>query len=202
MMELVRRVALIVRPTQYYVDWANTIGGRAPGMSLLEARADPSVYLVNAVPEYVLRDERYLLEIFENELEAWTSDETRWPQERTTGLFHAWFEVALADQLWDLDEQDSMFEDEVPGECGWCRRPLGDGDPVVTITLVRPPDAAHLSPGRLELPMGGRVVSAMVPVRDSESGRLGAGALILLCGHDCASRVRLALGQHRHASNS
>jgi hypothetical protein len=110
--------------------------------------------------------------------------------------------VTTADQLWDLDEQDSMFHDEVPGECAWCRKALGEGDPIVTITIVRSAEAPRLAPGPVELPVAGRVLSAMVPVRDSESGRLGAGALILLCSEQCAARVRRALSQHRQACNS
>jgi hypothetical protein len=201
-MEAVRRVALIVRPKQPYVDWANSVDGSASPLALKEARAHPSIYLVNAEPEEVLQIERYVEEIFEAELEAWTDDETRWPPDRTSLLFYLWFDVITANQLWDLDEQDSMFDDELPGECAWCRKSLGDGDSVVTVTIVRSPDIPVLQSGPVELPIGGRVLSAMVPVRDSESGRLGAGALILLCSDDCASLVRRALGQHRHACNS
>jgi hypothetical protein len=201
-MEAVRRVALIVRPTRQYVDWANTVDGSSSSLSIEEARAHPSVYLVNAGEDDVLYDDRYLLEIFEAELEAWTADESQWPADRDSSTFHRWFDVTTADQLWDLDEQDSMFHDEVPGECAWCRRALGEGDPIVTITIVRSPDAPLLQPGPMELAVGGRVIAATVPVRDSESGRLGAGALILLCSEACAARVRLALGRRRHATNS
>src|SRR5262245_25554622 len=161
-MEAVRRVALIVRPKQHYVDWANNIEGSSSTLTLEEARADPSIYLVNAKRDEVFQVERYVLEIFETELEAWTADETQWPQDRTSLLFYLWFDVVIADQLWDLDEQDSMFDDEVPGECAWCRKPLGDGDAVVTVTIVRSPEAPILQPGPVELPIGGRVVSAMV----------------------------------------
>ena len=136
-MEPVRRVALIVRPKRHYVDWANAIDGSSPGVSLHEARAHPSIYLVTGDPDHATCEERYLIEIFEAELEAWTTDESQWPEDRTGVLFHEWFDVTTADQLWDLDEQDSMFDDEVPGECAWCRRSLGEGDPIVTITLVR-----------------------------------------------------------------
>jgi hypothetical protein len=195
-------VALIVRPKRPYVEWANRVDSASTHLSLEEARAHPSIYLVNAGAEQVFEDERYLLEIFEAELEAWTTDEARWPEDRTALMFHLWFDVMTADQLWDLDEQDSMFHDEVPGECAWCRKGLGAGDPIVTITIIRSVEAPRLPPGPVELPVAGRVLSAMVPVRDSESGRLGAGALILLCSEECAARVRMALGQHRQACNS
>src|SRR6185436_19561087 len=115
----------------------------------------------------------------------------------TARLFHSWFEVAAADSIWDLDGRDAMFHDEVSGECGWCGRQLGDGDFVVTITLVRAPGSPVFPSGPLELPAAGRTISAIVPRPDSESGRLGAGALILLCGHGCATNVRTALGLGR-----
>lgn len=196
-MESVQRVALIVRPTQQYVDWVNNLHQPGPRLTMAEARAHPSIYLVNTVPEHALEDDRYATEIFESELEAWTTDETMWPADRSVRAFHDWFEVALADQIWDLDEQDAMFYDEVAGECGWCGRPLGDGDSVVTITLVRAPGGPQFPPGPLSLPAAGRTISATVPVRDSESGRQGAGALILLCGQECASKVRSALRLRR-----
>lgn len=196
-MEVLQRIAFIIRPTEHYVEWANRVDELGPRLSLEEARAHPSIYLVNARPEHALEDERYALEILENELEAWTTDEAKWPKDRTALLFHAWFEVAMADQLWDVDDQDPMFDDEVPDECGWCGQPLGEGDAVVTITLVRSPDGPRFRPGPLSLPVAGRVISAMVPVRDSVSGRHGAGALILLCSEECATKVRAALGLPR-----
>jgi len=195
-MESVQRLALIVRPTRRYVDWANSLD-HGPRLSLSEARARPSVYLVNAVTADALSEDRYALPIFEAELESCTADESKWPANRTARLFHSWFEVAAADSIWDLDGRDAMFHDEVSGECGWCGRQLGDGDFVVTVTLVRAPGAPVPAPGPLELPAPDRTISAIVPLPDSESGRLGAGALILLCSHDCASNVRAALGLGR-----
>ena len=196
-MESVQRLAFIVRPTRRYVDWANSIDREAPRLSLTEARARPSVYLVNAVTADALGEDRYALPIFEAELESCTADETKWPANRTARLFHSWFEVAPASSIWDLDDREAMFHDEVSGECGWCGRQLGDGDFVVTITLVRAPGTPIHPAGPLDLPAPDRTIPAIVPLPDSESGRLGAGALILLCGHDCAASVRGALGLGR-----
>ena len=198
-MECVQRLALIVRPTRRFVDWANSVDFRRPRLSLDDARARPSVYLVNAVSADALDDDRHALPIFESELESWTADESKWPLNRTARLFHAWFEVATAGDIWDLDGRDAMFHDVVSGECGWCGRQLGDGDFVVTITLVRAPGTPVLPAGPLDLPVEGRVISAIVPVPDSESGRLGAGAVILLCSQDCTAKAREALGLGRQA---
>jgi len=196
-MECVQRLALIVRPTRRYVEWANSIDLRRPRLSLTEARAHPSIYLVNAVTDDLLEDDRNALMIFESELESWTSDESKWPANRTARLFRSWFEVATSPQIWDLDDRDAMFHDEVSGECGWCGRQLEDGDFVVTITLVRAPGSPVVPAGPLDLPAADRTISAIVPVPDSESGRLGAGALILLCSQECTSSVRAALGLGR-----
>jgi len=196
-MESVQRLAIIVRPTRRYVEWANSLDVHRPPLTLSEARARPSVYLMNAITADVLDEDTYAVQIFEAELESCTADESKWPANRTARLFRSWFEVAPADSIRDLDDRDAMFHDEVSGECGWCGRELGDGDFVVTITLVRAPGAPVCPAGPLDLPAAGRTIPAIVPLPDSESGRLGAGALILLCSHACAANVRSALGLGR-----
>ena len=152
---------------------------------------------MNALSDEALDDDRYAMQIFEAELGNRTADESKWPANRSAELFRAWFEVATADRVWDLDDRDAMFHDEVAGECGWCGRQLDDGDFVVTITLVRAPGSEVFPSGPLSLPAPGRTISAMVPLPDSEAGRQGAGALILLCSHGCASNASAALGLGR-----
>jgi hypothetical protein len=195
-MDCVRRLGIIVRPTRQYVDWANALPQPSPRISLAAARANPSIYLVSTTPDRAF-GERYLLEIFENELEARTSDESLWPCERTPHVFQEWFEVALADQVWDVDDGEAMFGDEVPGACGWCGRALEDGASVVTITLVRAPGAPLLEPGALTVSVGARSIPATVPLSEPEAVVGGAGAIILLCSEECAAALRSAMSGDR-----
>ena len=45
----INRAALIVRPKQPYVDWANSVDDEGPRAILQELRTDPSIYLVEII---------------------------------------------------------------------------------------------------------------------------------------------------------
>ncbi len=45
----INRAALIVRPKQHYVKWANSVDDDAPRADLEELRASPSIYLVESI---------------------------------------------------------------------------------------------------------------------------------------------------------
>ncbi len=45
----INRAALIVRPQQPYVDWANSVDDDGARAILEEARTDPSIYLVEII---------------------------------------------------------------------------------------------------------------------------------------------------------
>ncbi len=45
----INRAALIVRPKQPYVDWANSVDDDGPRAILQQLRTDPSIYLVEII---------------------------------------------------------------------------------------------------------------------------------------------------------
>ena len=45
----INRAALIVRPKQPYVDWANSVDDDGPRAILQRLRTDPSIYLVETI---------------------------------------------------------------------------------------------------------------------------------------------------------
>ena len=191
-MEVVHRVALVVRPKLGFVEWAKAID--ALGSRSAAAAGPASVYLIDGAGPHALKNDRYAVEILEHELGAWTSDVTLWPEGRTPGLFHDWFDVALVDQLWDLDEHERLVGDQVAGACAWCCRPLIEGDSVLTVRLIQAPNVPCFPPGPLALEIEGRTIPAMVPVRQSEEGQRRAGVLVLVCSGGCASKVSEGMG--------
>lgn len=99
---MLNRCALIVRPAQPYIDWANGLDE-----SGVEYQDDDerTVYLL---PEFGDADEAEEVvklvfeEVFERELFAWHTDEDAWPKNRTWAMFNAWFTVEVHTMIEDL----------------------------------------------------------------------------------------------------
>lgn len=99
---MINRGAIIVRPKQPYIDWADQLDDA----DLLPSReGEKTVYLV---PEY--DDDMEAMEIlskcydiiFEAELEGWHTDESAWPKNRTFSMFREWFEFEFHSVVEDL----------------------------------------------------------------------------------------------------
>ena len=93
-----------MRAKQPYVHWANAMDDDGPRASLVDSRAIPTIYLVNELEGadlYELVDEWYWEQIFAEELEAWMTDASTWPQQRSADMFHEWFEVELVTMVLD-----------------------------------------------------------------------------------------------------
>ncbi len=99
---MLNRSAIVVRPRPPFVAWLNGVENDPVDE---ESLRDHTVYLI---PEFDSQSayERTLNEvwqlIFENELEAWYTDENLWPQNRTLSLFEAWFSVEVHEVVEDL----------------------------------------------------------------------------------------------------
>lgn len=101
----INRAALVVRPRQAYLDWASSLDDEAPEHAKALANR-VSVYLLGEDPEAVAETaplENYFEEIFELELEAWSTDEDEWPKQRTLKMFHEWFEAVGESIVTDLE---------------------------------------------------------------------------------------------------
>ncbi len=84
MLPMVNRVALIVRPREPYAAWANAVDDDAE-YDLAVHRNEPEVFLlpVWAADDLAAAIAEHWNAIFEQELEAWCTDETAWPRKRT-----------------------------------------------------------------------------------------------------------------------
>jgi hypothetical protein len=119
-MILLDRMALIVRPKRRFVDWVNGLGTATPKLTIEEARTNPTVYLVTGVGDQdgraPLSDivDAYADEIFESELEGWSSDESAWPQNRSPHTFRQFFDAEMAEIVEDADEDEPLVADLDP----------------------------------------------------------------------------------------
>jgi hypothetical protein len=215
------RLALIVRPKRKYIEWANRLEEEAP-LTLEEARARPGLYLVAVPPEEVVENEsgivdEFALEIFEDQLCAWTQEEANWPVNRTPHVFRDWFDVEIVEMIHDLDDGCSVYdsdefdedadeyvdedalddlEDQIPGECAWCGAPFDDDDSVLMLPLQLQ-ERPDLEPGRLDWPVGDRFVTALAPTPGSPAKQAGADVLFALCSEECRQALIEAIEKEK-----
>ena len=209
-MEPLNRAALIVRPKRRYKEWADSVatGDEDPIFDLDEQRLAPTVFLVAPPTEYHLEDlvDEYATEIFEAMLEQWHLDEADWPVNRSAHVFRDWFDATLSDWVSDLDPDEPLDLDleardeaeliealrgnpEATLTCAWCAREVGPDDPITTLTL-KGPRQPQAEPAVIELSVADRVCRAVVPSDESEWGRQGVAAFLILCSDDCGGAPR------------
>jgi hypothetical protein len=109
----INRVALIVRPKQPYIDWANGLEESGPKLSLERPNQEYTIYLVEELdldldPGPALQ--RHHSSIFEQELAGWHRDPSAWPQNRNLRTFLDWFDVEMHSMVVDLAEIPLEFE--------------------------------------------------------------------------------------------
>ena len=103
----INRHAVVVRPTEVFIEWARHTPDEAPEEQLDHIKQEPTIYLV---PESDNMDgpKRYLRRsydrIFQNELDAWCTDLSTWPQNRSYAEFKRWFNVEICSMVMDLDD--------------------------------------------------------------------------------------------------
>jgi hypothetical protein len=133
-MSEINRSLLVVKPKQPLLDWAHSADLDA-GAPLEEVRDDTSAYLI---PEFEFRADRmkilaWCLDfVFEEELNAWSIDETTWPKRRDMDTFLEWFDVEFHSIVFDLspdlpleyadyddiEDDENGDEDDEPGSNG------------------------------------------------------------------------------------
>jgi hypothetical protein len=163
----------------------------------------------------------YALEIFEDQLWNWMTEEEDWPANRTPHVFRDWFDVEIVEAVQDLDDaeplrdvedfedvdfedededeayedevdEDGEYADEIPSECAWCGRPFDEDRGVVTLPLHLQ-GGPEIEPGRFEWPLGDRLVPALVSTPDSAAKQAGADIVFALCSEGCSEALRVAL---------
>ena len=108
---MINRAVLIVRPKQPFLDWA----GGLDDSGLLPDVEGESVYLI---PEFDGPDdadfiiEQVYLEVFENELYGWHTDESAWPENRDLETFRDWFTIELHSVVEDLCDYEIVDDDD------------------------------------------------------------------------------------------
>ena len=107
------RSAFLVRFREPYLEWGSSIDSEAPS-HLQSYKDNVSVFLVSEDPKGVNESaplKGYYEKIFENELETWCPDDSRWPQKRTFKMFNEWFNITVQGIVTDLENRPLEAED-------------------------------------------------------------------------------------------
>ena len=109
-MRVPNRSALVVRPREPYIRWAEHLHGGMPSVSI---RSRVAVYLLDEPP---VREEGpfldyFLREIFKFELVASWPDKADWPEDRSAEAFRTWFDVSTELIPVDLGRLPIVVED-------------------------------------------------------------------------------------------
>lgn len=99
------RTALVIRPKQPYIDWANSLEEDGPKLSLRKQDQEYTIYLVEEFnsdldPGPALQ--KHYSSIFEQELAGWHRDPSAWPGKRSLRTFMEWFDVEMHSMVVDL----------------------------------------------------------------------------------------------------
>lgn len=108
-MYFVDRSAVVLKPTESFLNWLKQSDDNLPDLTLSQLRANCSVFLVPEFdePEQAVAylSERYQ-EIFAAELAGWTIDETAWPKDMGLEAFWNFFELEVNDTVLDMVDTD------------------------------------------------------------------------------------------------
>ncbi|MEO0348595.1 MAG: hypothetical protein AAF282_00940 [Cyanobacteria bacterium P01_A01_bin.15] len=99
---MINRDAVIVRPKQPYINWASQLDN---SNVTPDQNDEPTIYLI---PEYTDNSSAWTIleqiynSIFDAELQAWHTETSDWPANRTFEMFRDWFDVVFISEILDL----------------------------------------------------------------------------------------------------
>ena len=95
----------MVKPRQPFLDWLHKADPTSLGLTLGDLEQDSTIYLIPECDtegdvQKALR--KLSVEIFNEQLAAWWTDEGSWPQDRSFAVFRRWFDWQYHSLLIDL----------------------------------------------------------------------------------------------------
>jgi hypothetical protein len=105
-MKMVNRAAFIITPKEPYIEWAGSIDADSAA-AVKGIVGEHTIYLASddiidgSDPPLI---EDHFSRIFDQELEAWSLDESTWPKRRDRETFERWFDVVLVSSVFDLSK--------------------------------------------------------------------------------------------------
>jgi hypothetical protein len=109
-MDVINRCAVVIKPKEPYVTWANEV---ATSYETLESMRQSAKVLL--LPDAVYEDPDSFVQaqgvaLFEMELEAWTENQQIWPPLRNVEVFKAWFDLEFHALVVDFNSDPLIKE--------------------------------------------------------------------------------------------
>jgi hypothetical protein len=107
-MDTINRQVAVIKPTEPYVAWINSLPGMSEDPSTIESLNNDCTALL--LPYFDDDEEslkfikRIYKRIFEIELESWSTDKKAWPKKRDYALFRDWFKIEFHSEVFDFGE--------------------------------------------------------------------------------------------------
>lgn len=106
----INRCAVVIKPKQPFVDWANNLPDRGFQTSLQEQLAvERTVYLIPEIDDNEVQGkqqiEKIWREIFEEELNDWCTNPEWWPKNITKKMFWEWFNAEIHSIITDFSDK-------------------------------------------------------------------------------------------------
>jgi len=107
MMQEIKRVAAVIKPTQAMLDYLKLQPGINPDLTLESVQRDCTVLLLPAF-ESPMQAATFLKDtykgLFEGELTSWGLEPSNWPPDADYDLFNRWFVVELHSVIFDIGD--------------------------------------------------------------------------------------------------
>ena len=107
-MEMVNRSAIVVRPSQPFLNWLHRVDPASAQLTLEDLRREPTIYLL---PEWGTEEEalehlaEVSSEIFEEQLNGWYRVPSVWPEDREVNEFLRWFDCSFHSMVFDVCDE-------------------------------------------------------------------------------------------------
>ena len=101
----VNRSAIVVIPKQSFIDRLHFVDPEGSFITLADAQEEPTVYLIPVVEDRESLGRflgKHCKAIFEEQLDAWITDDTLWPPDRSFEVFSRWFAVSFHSMVYDF----------------------------------------------------------------------------------------------------
>ncbi len=195
------RTPVLISRKQPHIDWANGLGDGGPELTadLAETR---NIYLGPQSPfvqtlEWAL--DQIWEDIFEEELYGWSTDEQRWPANRTREMFGAWFTAELCGSIIDLAPDEPLTEEDVELEeldvalntCAVCGAELPAGSGRMIPFRLSHRDRLEHREGRVValLVARNRIFAGVVTPKDSTPAQENVDVMFRACSRRCEKQV-------------
>ncbi|MBZ5558166.1 MAG: hypothetical protein LAO77_12905 [Acidobacteriia bacterium] len=202
-MSFLYRTAITITRKQPYIDWANSFNDGGSDLTDEINSSRRTIYLVPESDDEPDREkivDEFWPHIFEEELSGWMLKEEDWPASRTREMFLAWFDVEIADSVFDLTPEEPLSQHDVDVEelryaaqhCAWCDVEIDEGAgrfavfPLAERSLVSHRDG-------LVLPLAiddERVVTGILTLPDSDEAKAGEDLVFRACTSRCEKLIR------------